>query len=70
MYIYATMLYVTSLGVCPPGHYYNATTESCDPCSLGYFKKAKGPGNCVLCPSGMSTRTRGATECECKIGNN
>ena len=56
----------TSVGECPPGHSYNSTTESCDPCMLGYFKADRGPGKCAPCPSGMFTRTRGATECECE----
>ena len=33
---------------------------------LGYFKAGRGPGKCIPCPSGMFTRTRGASECHCE----
>ena len=63
MHAYGHLLYA---GECPPGHIYNSTTESCDPCMLGYFKADRGPGKCAPCPSGMFTRSRGATECDCE----
>ena len=58
-----------SQGSCPSG--WSAIAGVCVPCVIGTFKSTNGPGSCVACPLGSSTRYSGATDvamCECSPG--
>ena len=55
---------------CPPGTY-GTPDYQCMPCGVGTYQSAEGQTACVLCPTNMTTTSRGSTSdssCVCDAG--
>ncbi|ELU05187.1 hypothetical protein CAPTEDRAFT_104963, partial [Capitella teleta] len=51
---------------CLPGFFFNSTSESCQPCSLGYYQPENGTTVCLGCPTGKTTLLLNSTaESDC-----
>lgn len=54
------------LVACLPGFFFNSTSESCQPCSLGYYQPENGTTVCLGCPTGKTTLLLNSTaESDC-----
>ena len=48
--------------MCDPGHHYDDTLETCEPCVLGTYQPDGGRTTCIACPPGKTTLQKGTTD--------
>lgn len=55
---------------CPPGTYYDSTSELCVNCDVGTYQDQPMMTSCVACGMGLTTRSDGsssASDCICTL---
>ncbi|XP_070711215.1 tyrosine-protein kinase receptor TYRO3 [Pempheris klunzingeri] len=53
---------------CEPGH--QVMNDTCQACTMGYYKPANESGGCRLCPPNSRTRVDASESCDCLLGFN